>query len=188
MIRLSGKALVASGLTAICCTLSAGVDASSAATSAAQAQKFTVYAVAKQVQYVDYSDGITRAKYQNPFNVDSKAFTPVTKGKTSTLPGNSVFFSFDLYQDSSLKKSIGTATYTCTFNFDSAATCDGYYDVGGSTMFASGPVDFTTLHSTLAVTGGTGKFAGLNGEVISTGPGSKPAAKNESRLDFDLLG
>jgi hypothetical protein len=154
--------------------------------AAAGRQHLTIYAVADKAQYVNIADGITRAQGHNPFNVDSK-LPPPAKGK-GELPGNSVFFSFKLYADSGLKQSIGTATYTCSFNFKQQATCDAYYDLDGNTLFASGPVDFTSTQSTLAVTGGTSKYLGVSGQVATLGPGAKPKAKNESRLDFVLLG
>jgi hypothetical protein len=159
-----------------------------AASDAAHSKTFRVYAVATRAQYVDGSDAVTRANYQNPFNVDSKKFIPTTKGKTATLPGNSAFFNFKLYSDSSLKHNIGSASYICTFNFNGNATCDAYYELNGGTLFASGPVDFSTLSATMAVTGGTDAYAGLNGQVASAGPGPHPGAKNESELDFQLLG
>ena len=155
--------------------------------AAAAKQRLTIYAVATRAQYVDLSDGIKRATYQNPFDVDSQKFTPATKGNGATLPGSTALFSFKLYSDPAHKKTIGSAIYNCTFNFDNHASCDAVYTLNGGTLFASGPVDFKRISSPLAITGGTGKYIGLNGEVTTTGPGTKPSVKNDSRLDFQLL-
>lgn len=164
----------------------AAIFAASAAASGGTHVRLVVYAVATRAQYVDFSDGITRAQYQNPFNLDTKTFPP-TRKKGASSPGNAAFFSFKLYKDSALKERVGEASYACVFNFNNRATCNADYELGQGSLFASGPVDFSTLHATLAITGGTMTYAGRSGQVSSIGPGSSPAAKSESRLDFELL-
>jgi len=167
---------------AACAWLGAGITTASTAN-----QRLSIYAVATRAQYVDYSDGITRAKYQNPFGVDTKSFSPTTKGPTSSLPGNSVFYTFKLYGDSTLNNSIGTATYNCTFNFNSRAICQAEFDTDKGILFASGPVDFGSTTSLMAVTGGTGSYLGLGGQVATVGPGAKATGKAASRLQFELV-
>ena len=48
-------------------------------------------------------------------------------------------------------------------------------------MFASGPAHFNTTSLTLAVSGGTGPYLGLRGQVSSA-----PHASNAHRLTFLL--
>jgi hypothetical protein len=152
------------------------------ASAAARSRGLSLYAVATRVQYVDYSDGITRAKYQNPFNIDSKKFTPTT-GKGVASPGNSAFFAFNLYSDSALKHLLGTAIYTCSFNFNNNADCQAEYDLKNGSLFAAGPVDFKSTKTLLAITGGTGTYLGTAGQVVSLGPTN---AKSTSRLQIEL--
>ena len=161
------------------------VSSHSAAAATTTRQRVTMYAVATQVQYVNMADKITPARDHNPFNTDAK--NPVAKKGKGGIPGNSVFFSFKLYANADLKQPIGSALYTCTFAFNQRASCDASYDLKGGTMFASGSVDFTGTSSALAVSGGTSKYIGANGEVLTTGPGPGAAAKNETRLDFILV-
>lgn len=152
------------------------------ASAASANRNLSLYAVTTQVHYVNYSDGITRAKYRNPFNIDSKKFTPTT-GKGVASPGNSVFFAFALYSDPNRKHSLGTAIYTCTFNFNNNATCQAEYDLKKGILFAAGPVDFKSTRTLLAVTGGTGDYLGAAGQVVSLGPTN---AKSTNHLEFDL--
>jgi hypothetical protein len=163
------------------------VVAATAASDSGQDQHFVLYAVATRAQYVDYSDGITRAKYQNPFNVDTKQFQPTTKGGVSSTPGNSAFFAFTVYSSADLKRKIGDATFACTFNFEKHATCQVVYKLARGSLFASGPVDFSTLHTTMAITGGTLAYAGRTGQVSSISPSANKKPKPEIRLEFDLL-
>ncbi len=153
------------------------------ASAASANRNLSLYAVATRVQYVDYSDGITRAKYRNPFNIDSKKFAPTT-GKGVASPGNSAFFAFTLYSDPNRKHTLGTAIYTCSFNFNNNATCQAEYDLKDGILFAAGPVDFKSSRTLLAVTGGTGTYLGAAGQVVSLGPTN---AKSTSHLDFDLV-
>jgi hypothetical protein len=143
----------------------------------------SLYAVGTRVRYVKYTDGITRAKYQNPFNIDSKKFAPTT-GKGVASPGNSVFFVFNLYSDAGLKHSLGTAIYTCRFGFNNNADCQAEYDLRNGALFASGPVDFKSTRTLLAITGGTGAYLGTAGQVVSLGATN---AKSTSHLEFDLV-
>ena len=136
------------------------VPAAAGAPRGGQSQRFVLYAVATRAQYIDFSDGVTRAKYQNPFNVDTKQFQPTTKGGVAARPGNSALFAFTVYSSADLKKKIGDATYACTFNFNKHAICQVEYELDNGSLFASGPVDFSTLRSTMAVTGGTMAYAG----------------------------
>jgi hypothetical protein len=166
--------------------LAAAVAAGAAGAAPQGKQQFTVYAVTTQVQYVNHADDITRGDLRNPFNVDTKSLPPQKKGKGPPA-GNDAFYTFKLYSGPDLKRQIGTATFSCEFTFNNHASCEAFYELGNSTMSASGNTDFGKTDSTLAVTGGTGKYVGTAGQVESVGPGAKPAAKNESRFDFTLV-
>jgi hypothetical protein len=166
--------------------LFAGRVTSGSARTESGKQRLTVYAVATAAQFMDHSDDRARGDGNNPFDADTKALAPVSaareKGK-GPYPGDDALYSFKLYAGADLKQRIGSATYTCVYNFDQKALCEAYFTLNGSALFASGPVDFTSTQFTLAVTGGTSKYLGTRGEVASA-PAAKPSAKNETRLDF----
>lgn len=93
-----------------------------------------------------------------------------------------------MYSSALLTRTIGSASYTCTFTFDQQAICEALYKLDAGTLSAAGDVDFKSTHATMAVTGGTGRYLGATGETLTSGPGADPAAKNESRVTFTLLG
>jgi hypothetical protein len=148
-------------------------------------QQLRIYAGASQAQFVDHSDDRARGAVQNPFNVDVDALLPVSKAMQKgggPYPGDSATYSFKLYSDAGLKKKLGTAVYSCTFNFNKRALCSADFELTGGTMFAYGLADFTSPRFILAVNGGTGKYLGAHGQVSSA-----PAVKDAHRLDFVLL-
>ena len=105
---LIGTALSVVGV--MCAAASAGIAR----------QQLTIYGKATQVQSIDHSDDRARGVDHNPFNADTKLIVPRMKHKEKgkgTLPGDNALYSFKLYRDSSLQKSVGSAVYSCTFNF-----------------------------------------------------------------------
>lgn len=157
---------------------------SSSAEAASDTHQLTIYARATQAQFVNHSDDRSRAIDANPFNADTKSLIPLTKKKeqgNGPFPGDNALYSFKLFSDAGLKKSVGSAVYSCTYNFSHQAICDANFQLNGGAMFASGPADFDATSFTLAVTGGTNKYFGARGQV-SAGPASKDA----HRLSFLL--
>lgn len=162
------------------------VAAASAGTAAGGTQGLTLYANAVRVQFVDHSDDRARGITKNPFNADVDALLPKSKAKQKgggPYPGDTATYSFQLFRDSGLTKSVGTAEYSCTFAFNKRAFCTANYYLKGGSIFASGPADFTSPRFQLAVTGGTNKYVGASGQVASA-----PAADNAHRLNFTIFG
>jgi hypothetical protein len=157
--------------------------AAASAGAATSRQALTIYAKAKQVQFVDHSDDRSRGVDQNPFGADTKALLPLTKemekGK-GPYPGDNALYTFRLYGDPRLTNLVGTAVYSCTFNFQHHALCEASFELNGGTMFASGPADFNGSNFTLAVLSGTAKYLGARGQVSS----APAAAKDAHRLRF----
>jgi hypothetical protein len=152
--------------------------------AAATARSITVYALATAMQFEDHSDDRQRGLANNPFNVDTKSVPPVFKkgtGKGGGQVGDKALYVFKLYSDPKLKKRIGSATYACTFNFGNRALCQADFEFGGGSMLATGPANFSSTSLTLAVSGGTGSYLGVRGQVSSA-----PHATNASRLTFVL--
>jgi hypothetical protein len=161
--------------------LLAAAVASGSAKAAAGQQKLTIYSVATAAQYIDHADDRQRGTGKNPFTVDAAIPNPNNKG-SGPFAGDDTLYSFTLYKDQTKTKKVGTAVYTCHYNFAKHALCDAFYKINGSTLLAAGPVLFTSTTFTLAITGGTNKYFGSNGEVAESS-----ITKNLQRLQFDLL-
>jgi hypothetical protein len=152
---------------------------------AAIGKKLTVYAVPTTAQFMNHADDRLRGMSTNPFNVNTQALVIVTKGKekkNGPFPGDDILYSFKLYRGPKLEKRVGSAMFTCYYNFVKRATCDSYFELDGGLVLASGQIVFNGTRFTLSITGGTGKYLGALGEVAaSTG------AKNSERLQLRLL-
>ena len=145
-------------------------------------RSLTIYARVTHANFLSHTDDRIRGNFANPFNVDTKSLPPATGKSGGSLPGDEALFTFKLYSDPSLKKAVGSATYTCTFNFAHYALCEADFEFGRGALIAAGPADFNKTQFTLAVTTGTGEYRGVRGQVQSS-----PASENVHRLDF-LLG
>ena len=182
--------IIATSRRALCRTaafavISVSVLASIAAgTAQARVKTLAIYAKATRVQFVNHADDRARGAEKNPFNVDTKSLAPKSTAKekgSGPLPGDNAFFTFRIYQDAALKHPIGSATYSCTFNFQRQAFCEASFDLASGSIAAAGPVDFNGSDITLAVSSGTGKYLGARGEVSSSA-----ATANTHRLDFSF--
>jgi len=147
------------------------------------ARSLTVYALATRAQFTNHADDRQRGLSSNPFNVDTKKLPPILKSEKGKggHAGDRAIYGFKLYSDPAMKKRIGSAVYTCTFNFGNVALCQADFQLNGGAMYASGPADFNSTALTLAVSGGTGPYLGLRGQVSSA-----PHASNAHRLTFLL--
>ena len=102
------------------------------AQAAQTAKKLTVYAVPSTAQFMNHADDRLRGMSTNPFNVKTQALVIVTKGAekgNGPFPGDDILYTFKLYGDSKLSKQIGSAIFTCYYNFVKRATCDSYFDL-----------------------------------------------------------
>jgi hypothetical protein len=159
----------------------------SAASGAAQAsQKLTVYAVPTTVQFMNHADDRLRGMSTNPFKLESDAVIIGAKGKEKgygPFPGDDILYGFKLFSDAKRTKPIGTAMFTCYFQFQKRATCDSYFDLASGLLLASGQVPFGVNHFALGVTGGTRAYFGALGQVDSV-----PAAGNAQRFVLRMTG
>lgn len=161
--------------------LAAGAGSRSAA-AAAGSQRLTLYSVAEQEQYVNNSDSRILGVGNNPFG-NFKDVAPITtKNSHGPFPGDEAVFSFNLYSNTSLTKRVGTAVFTCQYNFSKNAFCDASFRLtSGGTLIAGGGFNFNATQFTLAVTGGYGRYVGKTGVMEET-----PSANHAQRLVFTL--
>jgi hypothetical protein len=157
--------------------------AASAGTASAGQSGLTVFTVASGAQFINTADDRARGAKNNPFDAATNKLMPkVSEKGDGPFPGDVAVFSFDLYTSSALKKRVGTAAYTCYFNYAKHALCQGYYELRNGTLTAAGPVDFNKSGFKMVVTGGTKKYLAVRGQLSSAQAGS-----NAQRVDFKLL-
>ncbi len=144
-----------------------------------------VYAVPATVQFMNHADDRLRGMSTNPFNVSEAKVIDVTNGKekgNGPFPGDDVLYTFHLYADPARRQEIGSAIFTCYYNFIKHAICDAYFDLGRDIVLASGSVAFNSPRFTLSVTGGTRAYLGALGQVDAT-----PSVKSTQRFSIHLI-
>jgi len=155
----------------------------SPARAATGRQLVTVYTVASGVQFINTADDRARGYRNNAFNAATQKLAPKVSARgKGPQPGDTVLYSFDLYGAASLKRSIGSASYTCYFNYASNALCMAYYSFSGGTVVAKGLVDFNLKGFEMIITGGTKHFFAARGAITAL-----PAPGNAQRVTFTLL-
>jgi hypothetical protein len=158
-----------------------------AASGASQvSQKLTIYAVPATVQFMNHADDRLRGMSTNPFNLKAEAVIIGANGKekgNGPFPGDDILYAFKLFADTNRTKPMGTAMFTCYYEFAKRATCDSYFDLARGVLLASGQVPFGAQHFALGVTGGTHAYFGALGQVDSA-----PAAGNAQRFDLKVTG
>jgi len=171
----AGVALLAAAL---------AVPAASGSTQASQ--KLTVYAVPATIQFMNHADDRLRGMSTNPFKLKADAVIIGANGKEKgygPFPGDDILYGFKIFSDAKRTKQIGTAMFTCYYQFQKRATCDSYFDLSGGVVLATGQVRFGVSRFALAVTGGTRTYFGALGQVDST-----PAAGNAQRFALRVTG
>jgi len=145
----------------------------------------TLYSVATGLQYINSADDSVRGKVNNPLDKTQNRLAPKNTGSgKGPYAGDIALYALKLYSTPTLKRPAGSAVYTCYFNYDLHALCKAYYKLThGSTLVASGPIDFRKSGFTIVVTGGTTKYLGVRGEAKVV-----PAPRNAQRIDFELIG
>jgi hypothetical protein len=165
--RTARFALFASSAGALAASLVAAGPATSAPL-AAKAQTMTLYSVVTSEQFVNNSDDRQRGKGNNPFG-NYKDLTATTKERgNGPFPGDEALFKFNVYSSPRVKGPIGTAVFTCQYNFNKNAFCDASYQLSGGTLIGAGPLNFNSPVFSIAITGGTGKYRSAQGQLQST--------------------
>jgi hypothetical protein len=159
--------------------LAAGA-ASGARTASSTAQHVVFYSVATSEQYVNNKDDRERGQGANPFGNFHDA-TASTKQAKGPFPGDEEVFQFAIYAKPSLGKAVGDGRFVCLYNFNQNVLCDASYDLPGGALVGTGAFSFNSSKFNIDVTGGTGKYSNLRGnlEVAS-------AAHHAQRLSFTL--
>lgn len=148
--------------------------------TASTTQRVVFYSVATSEQYVNNKDDRERGQGANPFGNfhDAAASTKQAKGP---FPGDEAVFQFAIYAKPGLGKRIGDGRFLCLYNFNHNALCDASYDLPGGTIVGAGSFSFDAATFDIDVTGGSGKYSNLRGNVEVAS-----AAHNAQRLSFTL--
>jgi hypothetical protein len=161
-----------------------GVAGAGTARAASQA-RLTIFAVPTSVQFMNHADDRLRGMSTNPFDV-ATSLVIVSGGvekKGGPFPGDDVLYSFRLYSSPKQQKRLGSAIFTCYYNFSKQAICNSYFELDGGLIVASGSVAFNSTRFTLSITGGTQSYLGALGQVTS-----RPSAENAERFDLQVEG
>jgi len=147
-------------------------------------RRLTVFSVATGLQYINTADDRARGKVNNPLDSTASKLAPKSSGRQGPFAGDVAVYALRLYRDAAVKHPLGTAVYTCFFNYDRHALCQAYYKFrAGGTIVGSGPVDFKSSSFTIVVSGGTSTYLGARGQASAV-----PARGNAQRVDFELIG
>jgi hypothetical protein len=175
---VSPLGLLALGVCSVAAAFSA-TGATASPTAAQGQQRFTLYSVTQIEQFLDHSDDRSRGKGNNPFGNFKDSKTVTKEAGNGPFPGDNAVFSFGLYTSPDRKTSVGSAVFTCTYNFNRHAFCDASYQLAGGVLLGAGAFNFNAGTFAVAITGGTGKYAAATGDISAT-----PAAKHSQRLAF----
>jgi len=156
------------------------------ASAAIHTHSLVVYAKPLRAQFINHADDRARGKIVNPFNADTLPAPPKSNtGAKGARAGDNALFSLTLYSDAKLTHLVGTAIYSCTFNFAHQAICEADFEFGNGTMIAMGPANLDGGTIVLPVTGGTGHYSTAHGQMTSAAAGAKSTTQI---IRFLLLG
>jgi hypothetical protein len=185
---VAGRALVLAAAACACTALLLGVTRSSIAAGDADATtRVVLYMAPVRAMFVNNDDDEARGDINNPFgtregagpgNGEDEDEDEATGGP---FPGDSALYSFTVYTNRGMTAKTGSAVFTCRYAFDKDAFCNASFHLKGSLLFGAGPLDFGASRFALAVTGGSGAYAGASGEVRAA-----PSGKHGQRLTFVL--
>jgi len=165
---------------ALVCAVGIAASSSSAAT---RPHGLTIYTLASGAAFINTADDRARGAKNNPFDAATNKLKPeVKENGDGPFAGDVAVFNFDVFTSPALKKTFGTASYTCFFNYVRRALCQAYYKLRNGTVTAAGPVDFNKTGFRLVITGGTEKYLAARGQVTSV-----QAKSNAQRVDFQFL-
>lgn len=145
------------------------------------AQKHVWYSNVTDEVFVNNDDDEARGAVNNPYGIhDAKAATKDESG-SGPFPGDEALFKFGIFTGSKLDTGAGSGVYACEYSFAKTAFCDVTFELDDGTLDADGTLDFGAHSWALTVTGGTGRYAGVSGEVDAT-----PSGKHAQKLTFLL--
>jgi hypothetical protein len=107
----------------------------------------------------------------------------IDRGRAGESPGD-VIVAKEAWWDESQTTRVGTSWFECTVDFRTVAICTAAARIDGrGWLTGSGAVDLTAQRFTFPITGGTGDFQNVTGEVHEV-----DLDEETQRLEFHLFG
>ena len=149
--------------------------------SAQPARTLSLATVPTAEQFLNHADDRQRGYGNNPFGNIYQSTSTTKEQNNGPFPGDQALFEFNVYSGTDLKKLAGSAVFTCNYGFKQQGFCDAMYQLTGGTLVAAGALDFSAKTFSLVITGGTGKYRSVAGEVDAS-----PSAGGSQRLAIAL--
>ena len=132
--------------------------------------ELVLYAAPTQFQYDDFADDRARGVGHNPFgNYRSPYVTlPSDELYAGPFPGDEAFIEYNLFHDSALKSSAGTAVFVCQYGLKKSSFCDATFQLSGGNLVGFDSSTFSATTYALALTSRTAGYRGMKGEVVAT--------------------
>jgi hypothetical protein len=155
----------------------------SATTAAAKSRQgaLTLYSVATAEQFINNEDDRARGKGNSPFGNYKDTSAVAKQAGNGPFAGDESLFTFNVYTSSDLKTKIGTASFTCQYNFNKNAFCESVYTLKHGTLYGAGAFNFNASAFSIAITAGTGTYNGKTGQMAAT-----PGPNHSQQLVFRL--
>ncbi len=134
-------------------------------------------------QFLNHADDRQRGYGNNPFGNFYQAKLTTKEQNNGPFPGDQALFEFNVFTGPDLKTLAGTSVFTCNYGFKKLGFCDAIYQLSGGTLVAAGGLDFNANTFSLVVTGGTGKYRGVAGELTAS-----PVRHGSQQLTLALVG
>jgi hypothetical protein len=114
--------------------------------------------------------------HQASSSITDPAGNPVTDLSNGFAPGDKIVATDVNYAGNHkhhAKRYSSTDHLVCTFTGATTAVCDGQFAIGGSMLLVENvTIDFSNPKLSFPITGGTGKFRGRTGALVSTSLGN----------------
>lgn len=149
----------------------------SPAATARPAPTLSLASVATSEQFLNHADDRKRGSGNNPFSNYLAPHATTREQSDGPFPGDQALFEFNIYAGNDLKKLAGSAVFLCDYGFKRHGFCDAIYQLSGGTLVAAGQLDFNASNFSLVITGGTGKYRSVAGEVAAM-----PSSRGPQRL------
>src|SRR3954470_1226569 len=117
---------------------------------------------------VAFGNGGQNHRHRLVFYERQTSFQLVDPGQDGPTPGDQAASTSDLFRDAHFMHKVGTVIISCTVVTADELECGATGHLRGGDVQVNGAVPTATKPAALAITGGTGKFRGANGEIRTT--------------------
>jgi hypothetical protein len=132
------------------------------------------YSTPYQETFINNDDDEARGAANDAFaNHKTADAAHARESSGGPFPGDEAFFSFKLFANPKLRATNGSALYSCQYEFNKNAFCDASFQLNGGTLIGAGALVFNGSTFELSITGGTGIYSGMTGEVSAAPYGSR---------------